>query len=74
MLSNKARHIITWEGNMTTLDRLQQLARLEKRQAKYVQDVSRLSVAEIDKKYNKRHEIWTIDHKVAFMKRDLDLA
>ena len=59
---------------MTTLDRLQPLARLEKRQAKYVQDVEKLSTSQILKKYNKRHEIWTIDHKVAFMKRDLDLA
>ena len=59
---------------MTTVDKLQQLARLKKRQAKYVQDVSKLSSAEILKKYNKRHEIWTIDHKVAFMKKDLGLV
>lgn len=59
---------------MTTLDRLHQLARLKKRQAKYAQDALKLSVAEIDKKYNKRHEIWTIDAKVAFMKRDLGLV
>ena len=59
---------------MTTVDRLQLLARLEKRQAKYAEDALKLSVAQFDKKYNKRHEAWTIGYKVAFMKRDLGLA
>ncbi len=74
MLSNKARHIITWEGNMTTLDKLHQLAKLEKQMAKLERDIDSKGISKVLNIYGPKHNIWHAGAKIAHLKTELEMA
>ena len=58
---------------MTTQDKLQQLAQLQKRAAKYLVDAEGMDTPAFIKKYGAQHQCWTIGARINNLKQDLNI-
>jgi len=58
---------------MTTQDKLQKLAQLQKQAARYLADAERLDTPAFIKKYGAQHPCWTIGASIEHLKQDLNI-
>ena len=59
---------------MTTLDKLHQLAKLEKQMVKLERDIDSKGISKVLDKYGPKHSIWHAGAKIAHLKSELEIA